>query len=600
MAASIILGLGLVGSLHGGEPDQTVAELMVRAGNVDGDGDRLVLLRELRELPNLDRSVQADADQLIAEIEKWLYAEQLPYFFSEVAETLDYDFGLEEDSPLYPLTCLYRGRMLVWSALESGTIWMRDNGEYGGGWGDDCEMWRWWVPVLIGFDNPGITSAQARFSEALMGLPHMEGGYTRHLYDVEHTAEDSSDAITPMMHLDPDNPVWRDRALRLAELMDSLWTGINERGFLQFKSTYVCVDRVEPNPQRACDTVYHPRAVQPALLYWQRTGDERLGQLFAAWMDTWVDAALRAERGKPSGIIPSAIHWPDGQVGGLGENWWDPRNHGEATLYQWPSALPIMASTLLLTHHMTRDRKYLEPIRSMAKIRLDYLRDLPDETSVPGTELWCAQHLGLLTGVVAKYRVLTGLEEFDELLGEERDPYMALRMRGDRDMLTLALRDIARALRFNFAGYTTEVRFTDRVLRFPALFQKDGMFPEGIETFCIPDTTLLYSSVTGDPGDLGYFPMNAVRWLTPSRQIAVLVADSTPASFHAELFHFGENPRPMSAEFYLLAPGEYRFQITGETGPLNGSLQELRVTSSRTRVQFELAPRTLCRLQIDR
>ena len=33
-------------------------------------------------------------------------------------------------------------------------------------------------------------------------------------------------------------------------------------------------------------------------------------------MDTWVDAAERAERGKPAGIIPSAIHWPDGQAGG--------------------------------------------------------------------------------------------------------------------------------------------------------------------------------------------------------------------------------------------------------------------------------------------
>ena len=42
---------------------------------------------------------------------------------------------------------------------------MQENGEYGGGWGDDCEMWRWWVPVLIGFDSPKITKAQARFSK---------------------------------------------------------------------------------------------------------------------------------------------------------------------------------------------------------------------------------------------------------------------------------------------------------------------------------------------------------------------------------------------------------------------------------------------------
>jgi hypothetical protein len=135
----------------------------------------------------------------------------------------------------------------------------------------------------------------------------------------------------------------------MAELMENLWTGRNERGMLQFKSTYFTAEKVDSNPQRACDTVYHPRAVQPTLLYWQRTADERLTRLFSDWMRTWVDAAARAERGKPAGIIPSAIHWPNGQVGGAGKDWWDPRNHGEYTLYLWPSAMSMITDTLLLT-----------------------------------------------------------------------------------------------------------------------------------------------------------------------------------------------------------------------------------------------------------
>ena len=76
-------------------------------------------------------------------------------------------------------------------------------------------------------------------------------------------------------------------------------------------------------------------------------------------MDTWVDAAARSERGKPAGIIPTAIHWPDGGIGGVGPNWWDPRNHGEYTLYLYPSAMDLMTHTLLLTHHMTGQAKYL-------------------------------------------------------------------------------------------------------------------------------------------------------------------------------------------------------------------------------------------------
>jgi len=78
-----------------------------------------------------------------------------------------------------------------------------------------------------------------------------------------------------MMHLDPDSPLWQQRALRLAELMQERWMGRNDRGFRQFRSIYFSVDTVDDDPARAFYTVYHPRAVQPALLLWQRTGQSR-------------------------------------------------------------------------------------------------------------------------------------------------------------------------------------------------------------------------------------------------------------------------------------------------------------------------------------
>ena len=155
----------------------------------------------------------------------------------------------------------------------------------------------------------------------------MKLGYTDRIFDVEHTAEDSSDTCTAMMHLKPEDEVWKQRALRLVELMENFWMGRNERGFLQFQSTYFSSEEVDPDPRKACDTVYHPRTIQPALLYWQRTGDPYVGKLLTSWMDTWVDATLREEKGKPAGIVPSAIHWPDGRVGGITDTWWDPNNH---------------------------------------------------------------------------------------------------------------------------------------------------------------------------------------------------------------------------------------------------------------------------------
>ncbi|MCC6697983.1 MAG: hypothetical protein IT365_20325 [Candidatus Hydrogenedentes bacterium] len=477
---------------------------------------------------------------------------------------------------------------------------MRSDGQYGGGWGDDCEMWRWWVPVLIAFDDPKITGAQERFSRALLAQDHMAGGYTSHVYDVEHTAEDSSDVLTPMMLLQPASGEWRGRALRLADLMETLWTGVNERGFLQFKSTYFSATEVDPSPQKACDTVYHPRAMQPTLLLWQRSGDERLQKLFTSWMDTWADAAAREERGKPAGVVPSAIHWPDGSIGGLGKDWWNPENHNKDPLYVFPSAMPLMTQTLMLTYHMTGDAKYLEPLRTMAAARLRYVEH-PVADAPEGSAMWCAERLAAVTGTVAKYRLLTGSTDFDPLLMRDGNAYVRYRLDGNASRVAAALDTVAGALRINFPGYTSEVRYTDRVLRFPSIFGKNGMFLDGVEGISEPDTTLLYASVTGDPDNPQVFPLNAVRWRTPPREIAALVTNSGGDRFEAQLFHFGDAPRAMAAELYLLRNGKYdvvleKMSAGGEATPLLQS--SIEVNGPVSEVRFELPLQVLCALRV--
>lgn len=470
------------------------------------------------------------------------------------------------------------------------------NGAFGGGWGDDCEMWRWWVPVLVGFDDAAIRRGQTRFSEALLSQPHMAGGYMSGMTDVEHSAEDSTDAILPMMHLEPDNPAWQRRALRLAELMEKVWTGRNQRGHLQFKSTYFNVHRVLDEPQKACDTPYHVRAVLPLFLYWLRSGDARVGRLLSDWMSTWVDAAARSENGKPAGVLPAALHWPEGSIGGLSPAWWDPQNHSEPTLYQWPSAMGGLTDALLLTYHMTRDEKYLEPIRAMARLALRFADTPAASAAVPGSEAWCANRMGFLRGTLAKYRLLTSDASFDRLLRGGASPVLSLQLTGDRSPLVAALESAALAFSYNFERYTSEVRYTDRVLRFPAVFQGEVRLAEPKFPVRSPDPELLYSSVTGDPGGAGTFPMAAVRWLTPPREIAALVTNTRRNRREAELFHFGRASRAMGAELYLLEPGQYQWTLAAG----NKTLQQAAVAVSgpRTQVAFTLPARQACRLTI--
>ena len=638
------------------------------AGNDEDDIVRLRRLKRIAFRASQENKTVPGLKEMIAGIEEWVTSKNLVYFHGEVRKTADFDFQVDANSPLFPIACIYRARMLVWVTTNFGTVesdnlflnkaldlfrlaraafpenrivrmylgevyppektysgnvnapqwavWQREgierladiiewwidnrlqeNGEYGGGWGDDCEMWRVWVPVLIGFDGPKISRAQSYFSRQLLNQPHLRGGYMNNrITDVEHSAEDVADVLTPMMHLDQDNPEWRDHALRLATLMKDVWTGTNERGFLQFKSTYFNIDTVDTSRVKACDTVYHPRAVQPALLFWQRTGDEALGKLLTSWMDTWADAAMSSERGKPAGMLPTAIHWPEGHVGGVGENWWDPKNHpSETRLYAFPSAMSMMCNTLLLTYYMSSDTKYLEPVRSMAAIRLDYLKNKPDKL-VPGSAAWCAERIGFITDTAAKYRHLTGSSQFDELLLMENRPYVRYRMLGDEKALEEGLRRTAEALRINYPGYTSEVRYTDRVTRFPTIYRvlKNG------PSSPVPSLGLLYNSITGDYGDVGYFPVNAVRWLTPPRDIAALVTDNGSDRFTAELFHFGGERRSMKAELYLLDPGNYSVEVLSKDDMKQRSVELIEVTGQRTVIEFELPPGRLCMVRVRR
>lgn len=477
--------------------------------------------------------------------------------------------------------------------------WWIDNrqladGQFGGGWGDDVEMWRWWTPILIAFEDPRVAAAQEKLSSGIFKQPHLKSGFTSRMTDVEHSNEDTTDTIQPMMFLAPDDPVWKGRATRLAELMRDRWTGRNERGQLQFKSIYFSVEKVDDTPGRAFDTVYHPSIVQPTLLYWQRTGDAELTKLFGEWLKVWIDATARAQNGKPAGVLPSTIHWPDGKVGTDGKPWWEPFDPGHNdALYNWPGASRLMTNTLLLTYHMTRDEQYLAPIRSMAAIRMRH--DESKAKAVPGTEIWCALKIrDFLPDTLAKYRFLTGDKQYDALLSADASGYVKYRLSGELKPLVWSLTKNARAFGSNWEAYTSEMRWTDRVISFTKNFLQ--YLPEPAPM--APSPEILYTSASGDPGSPLVFPLNAVRWLTPPREIAALVTDSGRDRFVAELFHFGAQPRMMGAEFYLLKPGRYTVALQDEPGGKPRTIEELVVTGPRAAIRLSLPPRRLCTLRI--
>lgn len=471
------------------------------------------------------------------------------------------------------------------------------NGEFGGNWGDDVEMWRWWAPVLIGFDDPVATAAQARLARGNLSRPGLAAGYTSHLTDVEHTAEETADTLTPMLHVAAAEGDWAARTHRLLALADTVWWGENAHGRLQFKHIDFNHEKLGADPGRGYDTGYHVRVVQPALLLWQRTRDPALGAPLARWLRTWAEAAVGTDRGKPAGIVPAALQWPSGRVGSDERGWIGPHLAGDPMvgLYSWPHhPVAAMTAALLQAHVLTGEGVFVEPLLRMAELRRAHLA-AGDPDGEPGSAAWAAHRLPAVIGdALAKWRQLTGDGRFDDLLRTDAGGYVRYVLAGDAAALARELAATAATLGHNWPMFTDEVRFTDRVLSFPHAWPRTAA--TGLARI---DADLLYSCVTGDPGSVENFPLAGARWHTLPEDFAALVSVNRRDRFAAELFHFGNNPRELAVSLLLLEPGAYRWTLRTAAGR-ELARGDLALAPAARRLAFTLPPGELCRLEIVR
>ncbi len=88
--------------------------------------ERLAQLRSLQNATREDRALQRDIECLLPVVESWAEGRKLaaagklaaPHEYLRAAVSATQPPAIREDSPLYPLFCLYRGRHLVWTGLQ--------------------------------------------------------------------------------------------------------------------------------------------------------------------------------------------------------------------------------------------------------------------------------------------------------------------------------------------------------------------------------------------------------------------------------------------------------------------------------------------------
>ncbi len=426
------------------------------------------------------------------------------------------------------------------------TVRQAPDGQLGGGWGDDVEILRSWVPVAaISTGGETAVSGIEKMAEGVW-KDVLRDGYVPEVGDVEHNAEPPGDALPGMILLRYGDPRFVEENLRTARTIREKFLARNRRGRLQFRSAEFGTGGVNEHPRVAADTGYHARAMRPILwLAWYGIPEAR--EVFLDWCETWREATVSRIGTKVPGFAPASIFFPSGEIDPpTGKPWHDPGSH----YYGFPG-LPLMVHESLLSGAwLSGERRFLVPVEAMLDLAAAGPLANPDPSLAPDHPRNLLAALSHQAGrnVLAVHRWLTGQRVHDGFLkarGSAPQRYLAS---GDVEEYGKSFERIAADLRHGFAARTSEVLQTDRA----------GL-PGAEEVFCA------YTGAVRDLRDTGT-PTFAVTWDAPPRGFAALVTEASPSRLRVQLYSFLEESVRLGLRPWRLLPGRYAL-LAGEALP---------------------------------
>jgi len=411
------------------------------------------------------------------------------------------------------------------------------DGQLGGGWGDDVELLRsWGMPASITSARQipveGIRKlADGVWEHVLHGNGYPEDG------DVEHAAEPAADSQPLMMLLRYGEPEYVERNLKTAKFLRDVAMGVNERGFLQFKSCYFGTDGVNLHPSAVGQNIYHSRAMRHFVwLAWYGLPEAR--EVLLAWADGLREIAMAEIGPKPAGYMPFTMFWPSGNIYPPENRFWlDERAHayGVSPGKLWKYHFPLCSA-----YYFSRGRQFLEPIDRMMDLASMSAGTAPYDESLPRDHIKnLLSDLSRETSVDVSTmcRWLTGSSMHD---GFGLSASMCLQVDRDINRFVRTLEPAISNLRINWAAKTSEVLQTDR--------------------FDLPGDVAIFSAYTGAVTALiedGLIPTIAVTWDTPDLNFAALVLHASPDRMRVLLHNFNNDAMPVGLKPWQLVPGEY-------------------------------------------
>lgn len=433
-------------------------------------------------------------------------------------------------------------KVVHWWVSEKQT----PNGEMGGKYGDDVEMLRWWLPVVLGVDDSLARAGYTRLADGVWNSGQLERGFSKRIDDVEHAAELFRDTHPGMFLLEYGNPEYVERCLTSMQNFRDVWTGITTLGHRHFRSYYLSATAVSAYRPYDVDVAMNARALLPGLWAAWYSRNPALLHLLEDWGQAWIADASRAANGKPAGVIPSAVAFDGDRIGGHGAHWYDPEL--TYTYYNWDHLGHVNELQYMLTglYALTQKQLFLQTVNFNAALMQKPL--LQKDSATPGSLPWVQQQLrsgGLdhaagvnpMGKLFAMAKQLSGSSRYDTLLGKYGAAYNRYTLYHNKQLLEQGLQQMLDGLRYNFPLLTTEAKFTDRVY--------------------IPDNTLLGGMYLGHFGAGYEYPSLLVSWKNTGPDAAVLVQGGNNRSLRASIYNFGRQ-RSIQMRTWQLEPGVYK------------------------------------------
>ncbi len=471
----------------------------------------------------------------------------------------------------------------------------KPDGQFGGQYGDDVELCCGWPVLCLAQDDPKTFDALKRLADGLWENTPSVKKHGFDLYsDVEHSAEPTSYSQPRMVALDwhrrgqIENSVYVDRCRQTVETIVREWMGRNEKGRLQFKSSWFGYDRqMKPkiNPKGMVDIPQCAKALKPGLYVVWAAGDEQVKRTMIDYGRTWAEAALTEYEGKPRGLLPARIHWPSGKP--------------EGAHTRFPP-MRAMYFHLLACYRWTKDPVFLEPIRRMLK-QLVVERAVGDIPAASGYGKPDQKEYAICQGQLALaaslWRRLSGDHSLDDPFrrwarrlskslpdghqmffsldprrpdlwlpdaptrGAFRMPryavgtpfYLGWEVTGDKRLLVQACRNLSGDLTDQWGPLT--YWFYDKTE--PRVTSNDHL-AHSIQWAAFA----LCQITTGGPGPIeAPYPSMAVTWTGGGQDVVPLVVSHDPDHVCSLLHNFRPAPVDVRPRFWELRPGRYTLKL---------------------------------------